>query len=138
MSWTLESLRDDNALESFVEVIPKVVASTDYSAKLLLHRLLGHDSVTIQLGYRIPRLLMTCMDKQLRAENAIAQKRAATCLSAIWSLTMMSLPGSQAPVVQNLFLSRKTLRFDEQTLKHIDAIDNEVSGISDHASGSQY
>ncbi|KAF9021747.1 hypothetical protein BDZ89DRAFT_228097 [Hymenopellis radicata] len=131
MCWTLESLRDDNALESFVEVIPKVVASTDYSAKLLLHRLLGHDSVTIRLGYRIPRLLMSCMDKQLRAENAIAQKRATTCLSAIWSLTMMSLPRSQAPVAQNLFLSRETLRFDEQTLKHIDTTGKEVSGISD-------
>ncbi|KAI3622021.1 hypothetical protein WG66_015895 [Moniliophthora roreri] len=130
--WAMESLQEDTELEPFVEVIPGVVSGFDYSAKLLLYRLLDHHDTAIRLGYRIPRLLATCAEGQMELERA--KRRAVICLSAIWSLTMMALPrqsslleaqGDTTPV----YLSRESLRFDEQTLRFIKAVNKAISGL---------
>ncbi|KAF9011045.1 hypothetical protein BDQ17DRAFT_861489 [Cyathus striatus] len=112
MCWTINSLRTTHELEPFVEVIPNVVVGLDYSSKLLLHRLLHHEDIAIRLGYRIPQLLASCANGVL--EDNVASKRAITCLAAIWSLMMMSIPTvgdttySPSP--------RSGLPFDENTL----------------------
>lgn len=130
MCWAIELLRVDNELEPFIEVIPNVVACTDLSAKLLLYRLLNHDAVTVRLGYRIQRLLVTCTQGELAP--ARAQKRATMCLSAIWSLTMMSLPASPA-TTSTAYRSRETLHFDEQTLKYINLVQSGIPSVSDYS-----
>jgi len=109
MCWTLDALREDNELEPFIEVIPSVVSGHDYSAKLLMDNLLNHHDVTIKLGYRLPRLLATCMGGLL--DPSITQKRAITCLKAMWSLTMLSMPKAQ-----HITSSRESLKFKEDTL----------------------
>ncbi|SJL06421.1 uncharacterized protein ARMOST_09758 [Armillaria ostoyae] len=131
MCWAIELLRVDSELEPFIEVIPNVVACTDLSAKLLLYRLLNHDAVTIRLGYRIQRLLVTCTQGELAP--ATAQKRAITCLSAIWSLTMMSLPASPVTTTSTAYRSRETLHFDEQTLKYINLMQSGIPSVSDYS-----
>ncbi|KAK7058641.1 embryonic skeletal system development [Paramarasmius palmivorus] len=134
--WAMESLQEDTELEPFVEVIPGVVSGFDYSAKLLLYRLLDHHDIAIRLGYRIPRLLASCAEGQIEMERA--RRRAVICLSAIWWLTMMDLP-RQSSVLEGqsantapVYLSRETLRFDEQTLRFIKAVRKAVSGLGDH------
>ncbi|KAK0466288.1 uncharacterized protein EV420DRAFT_1636870 [Desarmillaria tabescens] len=131
MCWAIELLRVDNELEPFIEVIPNVVACSDLSAKLLLYRLLNHDAVTIRLGYRIQRLLVTCTQSELAP--ATVQKRAITCLSAIWSLTMMSLPASPVTTTSATYRSRETLHFDEQTLKYINLVQSSIPSVSDYS-----
>lgn len=133
MSWTLKTLREDGELEAFVEVIPRVVAGFDYSAKLLLHKLLHHHDISVRLGHRIPRLLISCTGGVL--DPTVAQRRATTCLAAIWSLNMMSVhtDSSQpsAPV-----LSRDTLRFDEFTLRDMQAVKNDIPGVAEYATSA--
>lgn len=132
MCWTMASLRDSSELEPFVEVIPKVVAGYDYSAKLLLHKLLHHNDTSVRLGHRIRRLLVTCMHG--RMEPIAAQKRATTCLSAIWSLTMMSVPvsdGFQATI--DILQTRDALRFDEHTLKDVREVKNNNPAVAGYA-----
>ncbi|KAK0199060.1 hypothetical protein F5146DRAFT_118605 [Armillaria mellea] len=131
MCWAIELLRVDSELEPFVEVIPNVVACTDLSAKLLLYRLLNHDAVTIRLGYRIQRLLVTCTQGELAPTTA--QKRAITCLNAIWSLTMMSLPASPVTATSTTYRSRETLHFDEQTLKYMNLVQSGIPSVSDYS-----
>ncbi|KAJ3509696.1 hypothetical protein NLJ89_g5081 [Agrocybe chaxingu] len=111
MCWTLNSLREDNEFEPFVEVIPSVVSGFDYSAKWLLETLLHHNDISIKLGYRIPRLLASCTTGLL--DPSIAHKRAITCLKAIWSLTMLSMPKPAAASQPSSY--RETLKFREDT-----------------------
>jgi len=126
MCWTMESLREDSELEPFVEVIPKVVSGYDYSAKLLLHKLLDHEKISARLGYRLPRLLMTCAGGLL--DQSLSQKRATTCLTAIWSLSMMSLAVADAPLT-SLF----KVRFGEPTLKNVETIKNDIPAVANYA-----
>ncbi|KAK7468657.1 hypothetical protein VKT23_003161 [Stygiomarasmius scandens] len=148
MCWVMDRLQEDSEFEPFVEFIPEVVAGFDYSAKLLIHRLLnhGHDAQTQnrdnnlqRLDYRISSLLQSCMvvqspkynrsndHRQLHPiqDKEIIYRRTETCLKAIWSLTMMSpLPISgQAPTV---YLSRKEIRFDERTLNLIHILRRDI------------
>lgn len=129
MCWTISSLREDCEFESFVQVIPSVVSGFDYSAKLLLHNLLHHHDIAIKLGYRIPRLLMTCTTGFLTP--LVCEKRALTCLKAIWSLTMLSMPDKAA------FLDfRKQLRFDKDTLHLLNVIKKEMPTVRDYVSST--
>jgi len=148
MCWVMDRLQEDSEFEPFVEFIPEVVAGFDYSAKLLIHRLLnhGHDAQTQnrdknlqRLDYRISSLLQSCIvvqspkynrsndHRQLHPiqDKEIIYRRTETCLKAIWSLTMMSpLPISgQAPTV---YLSRKEIRFDERTLNLIHILRRDI------------
>ncbi|CAA7264764.1 unnamed protein product [Cyclocybe aegerita] len=109
MCWTLNSLREDNEFEPFVEVIPSVVSGFDYSAKWLLETLLHHEDISIKLGYRIPRLLASCATGLLHP--SVAHKRAITCLKAIWSLTMLSMPKPAAASQSSSY--REMLKFRE-------------------------
>ncbi|KAJ7269302.1 hypothetical protein B0H12DRAFT_31631 [Mycena haematopus] len=127
MRWTLSTLREDSELEPFLGFIPRLVAGFDYSAKLLLHRLLNHDDPTIGLRFRIPRLLGVCAEGRLGP--VLAHDRATTCLHAIWSLAMMAVPLS-APFA---YTSRKTLAFDEETLSQIRATAVQVPSVADCA-----
>jgi hypothetical protein len=126
MRWTLSTLREDTELEPFLGFIPRLVSGFDYSAKLLLHRLLDHDP-TIGLRYRIPRLLGSCAEGRLGP--TLAHDRATTCLHAIWSLTMMVVPLS----VPFTYSSRETLAFDEKTLSEIRAVAAQVPSVADCA-----
>ncbi|KIY65976.1 hypothetical protein CYLTODRAFT_491869 [Cylindrobasidium torrendii FP15055 ss-10] len=132
MCWALGSLSDDSQLEAFIEVLPRVVACTDYSAKLLLDRLLQHDDVTVSLSYRIPRLLLTSVEKEVKVELPAAQKRAVTCLRAIWPLTMLTLPHPGAGIHR----STEMLRFERQTLDHIALLGAQLPGISQFTSSA--
>ncbi|KAF7347465.1 hypothetical protein MVEN_01502500 [Mycena venus] len=127
MRWTLSTLREDSELEPFLGFIPRLVAGFDYSAKLLLHRLLNHDDPTIGLRFRIPRLLGSCAEGRLGP--LLAHDRATTCLHAIWSLTMMTVPLS----VPFSHASRATLAFDETTLSTIRAVAAQVPSVADCA-----
>ncbi|KAK0208978.1 hypothetical protein DFS33DRAFT_490285 [Desarmillaria ectypa] len=129
--WAIELLRVDSELEPFIEDVPNVVACTDLSAKLLLHRLLNHDAVTIRLGYRIQCLLVTCTQCELVPTTV--QKRAITCLSAIWSFTMMSLPALPVTTTSAAYRSWETLHFDEQTLKYINLVQSGIPSVSDYS-----
>ncbi|KAF5384970.1 hypothetical protein D9615_001160 [Tricholomella constricta] len=132
MSWTLKNLRHESEFEAFVEVIPRAVAGFDYSAKLLLHRLLYHNNLSVRLGHRVPRLLISCTGGVL--DPVVGQKRAATCLAAIWSLSMITMhTDSSETESSSPILSRATLRFDEFTLRDIQTVKQELPGISDHA-----
>ncbi|TFK41930.1 hypothetical protein BDQ12DRAFT_732689 [Crucibulum laeve] len=111
MSWAIKALREDSELEPFIEVIPNVASGADYSSKRLLLRLLHHQDVNIRLDYRIPQLLATCNSGVLDA--ALSQKRAVTCLTAIWSITMISMPNEINLVSDS---ARSILRFSEDTL----------------------
>ncbi|RDB28602.1 hypothetical protein Hypma_015969 [Hypsizygus marmoreus] len=130
MSWTLKNLREDVELEAFVEVIPRVVAGFDYSAKLLLHKLLYHDDIAVRLGHRIPRLLISCTGGVL--DPLHGQKRATTCLAAIWSLNMMATHTDSAQSSSSI-LSQKTLRFDQFTLRDIRTVKIELPGVEEYA-----
>ncbi|KAJ6520261.1 hypothetical protein C8R45DRAFT_853829 [Mycena sanguinolenta] len=127
MRWTLSTLHEDGELEPFLSFVPRLVSGFDYSAKLLLHRLLNHDDPTIGLRFRIPRLLEPCAEGRL--SPLLAHDRATTCLHAIWSLTMMTVPLS-APFS---YASRKTLAFDEETLSQIRAATVQVPSVTDCA-----
>ncbi|KAJ7897356.1 hypothetical protein B0H14DRAFT_2677929 [Mycena olivaceomarginata] len=127
MRWTLSTLREDSELEPFLGFIPRLVAGFDYSAKLLLHRLLNHDDPTIGLRFRIPRLLAVCAEGRLGP--VLAHDRATTCLHAIWSLTMMTVPLSE-PFA---YSSRETLAFGEGTLSQILAAAAQVPSVADCA-----
>ncbi|KAK7063855.1 hypothetical protein R3P38DRAFT_2593705 [Favolaschia claudopus] len=127
MHWTMSTLREDSELEPFLGFVPRLVAGFDYSAKLLLHRLLNHDDPTIGLRYRIPRLLSECAEGRL--QPVLAHDRATTCLHAIWSLTMLTVPLSEP----FSYTSRDTLSFDENTLSHIHAAAEQVPSIADCA-----
>ncbi|KAF7337614.1 hypothetical protein MSAN_02234700 [Mycena sanguinolenta] len=127
MRWALSTLHEDGELEPFLSFIPRLVTGFDYSAKLLLHRLLNHDDPTIGLRFRIPRLLDLCAEGRL--SPLVAHDRATTCLHAIWSLTMMTVPLS-APFS---YTSRKTLAFDEKTLSQIRATTVQVPSVADCA-----
>lgn len=125
MCWTLNALREDNEFEPFVEVIPSVVSGFDYSAKWLMDSLMHHDDISIKLGHRIPGLLATCIT--IRSHDPItAQKRAVTCLKAIWSLTMLSLP--KTTTFQNPRLLQ-TLRFKEDTFDLLANIRSAVPSV---------
>ncbi|GLB35749.1 hypothetical protein LshimejAT787_0300370 [Lyophyllum shimeji] len=130
MTWTLENLRHESEFEAFVEVIPRVVAGFDYSAKLLLHRLFHHPNLAVRLGHRIPRLLISCTGGIL--DPVVCQKRAAACLAAIWSLSMMAVPtGSDSSSPDS-----STLRFDEFTLRDIHTVKAGMPGIKGYAISS--
>ncbi|KAF9469699.1 hypothetical protein BDZ94DRAFT_1328504 [Collybia nuda] len=132
MIWTLKSLREDHEFEPFVEVIPKVVAGFDYSAKILLRKLLYHDDLSVKLSHRIPRLLVTCTGGIL--DTVLSQKRASTCLAAIWSLSMLSMHTDSSESGSGFFfLSHKTVRFDEYTLRDIKTVKRDVSAVADYA-----
>jgi hypothetical protein len=130
MCWTISGLREDCEFESFVQVIPGVVSGFDYSAKLLMHNLLHHHDIAIKLGYRIPRLLMTCTTGFLTP--LVCEKRALTCLKAIWSLTMLSMPTDKAAFLD----FRKQLRFDKDTLHLLNVIKKEIPTIRDYVSSA--
>lgn len=130
MCWTISSLREDCEFEFFVQVIPSVVSGFDYSAKLLLHNLLHHHDIAIKLGYRIPRLLMSCTTGFLTP--LVCEKRALTCLKAIWSLTMLSMPTDKASFLE----SRKQLRFDKDTLHLLNVIKKEMPTVRDYVSST--
>ncbi|KAF8204313.1 hypothetical protein K438DRAFT_1715981 [Mycena galopus ATCC 62051] len=127
MHWTLSTLREDSELEPFLGFIPRLVAGFDYSAKLLLRRLLNHDDPTIGLRFRIPRLLGLCAEGRLGP--LLAHDRATTCLHAMWSLTMMVVPLS-AP---STHISCETLAFDEDTIGQIRAAAVHVPSVADCA-----
>ncbi|KAJ7116785.1 hypothetical protein C8R43DRAFT_1038045 [Mycena crocata] len=127
MRWTLSTLREDSELEPFLGFIPQLVSGFDYSAKLLLHKLLNHSDPTIGLRYRIPRLLGTCAEGHLGP--TVAHSLSTTCLQSIWSLTMMAVPLS----VAFTHSSRETLAFDEETLNHIRAVKTQVPSVADCA-----
>ncbi|KAJ7024341.1 hypothetical protein C8F04DRAFT_1239666 [Mycena alexandri] len=127
MCWTLSTLREDRELEPFLGFIPQLVSGFDYSAKLLLHKLLTHGDPTIGLRYRIPPLLGSCAEGRLAP--ALAHGRATTCLHAIWSLTMMVVPLS----VPFAYASRETLAFGEETLTQIQAAAAQVPSVADCA-----
>jgi hypothetical protein len=127
MRWTLSTLREDSELEPFLGFVPQLVSGFDYSAKLLLHKLLNHQDLSIGLQYRIPRLLGSCAEGNL--SPALAHTRSTTCLHAIWSLTMMAVPLS-APFTPS---SRETLAFDEETLNHIRAAKTQVPSVAGSA-----
>jgi hypothetical protein len=86
LSWTLESLTDDNEFETFIEGIPEFLQVKRDSSLRIMKTLLN-DRTTIQLGTRIARLLDTC-----RKDGGVAvesrRKRAITCLRALWALGM--------------------------------------------------
>jgi hypothetical protein len=128
MCWTLKSLRGDTELEPFIEVIPQVVSGFDYSAKHLLRMLLHCDDPSVRLDHRISRLLITCSGGRLGP--SAGQKRATTCLAAIWSLTMMSImsgPYSSPPSP-----SSPARRFDERTLKDMVLVKIAIPGAADY------
>ncbi|KAF8224662.1 hypothetical protein L208DRAFT_472877 [Tricholoma matsutake] len=125
MCWTLKALRGSTEFEPFIEVIPQVVAGFDYSEKLLLHKLLHYDDISVRLDHRISRLLLTCSGGLL--EPFVGQKRATTCLTAIWSLTMMSITSSPSPP------SSRTLCFDERTIQDMRLVSHAVPGVADYA-----
>lgn len=125
MCWTLSSLREDNEFEPFVEVIPAVVSGFDYSAKWLMDCLTKHDDITIKLGHRIPGLLVTCNAQVL--DPAMAQKRAITCIKAMWSLTMLSMPNPAEP--QDPLSFRGKLVFKEDTFGLIERVQNRIPSI---------
>ncbi|KAJ7109776.1 hypothetical protein C8R44DRAFT_712229 [Mycena epipterygia] len=127
MRWALSTLREDSELEPFLGYIPQLVSGFDYSAKLLLHKLLNHADPTIGLQYRIPRLLGLCAEGNITP--AYAHSRSTTCLHAIWSLTMMTVPLS----IPFIYSSRETLAFDEETLKHIRAAKTQIPSVADSA-----
>ncbi|KAF7302997.1 hypothetical protein MKEN_01262600 [Mycena kentingensis (nom. inval.)] len=127
MRWTLSNLREDEELEEFLDFVPQMISSIDYSAKLLLHQLLHDRDLSISLRYRIPRLLRTCGDGNMSARAT--HKRAATCLHAIWALGMMAVPVSVALAEP----SRAMLPFDEKTLIDIRSKKDQNPGISDVA-----
>jgi hypothetical protein len=126
MCWTLKALREDTELEPFIEVIPQVVAGSDYSGKLLLHNLLHFDDLSVRLDHRITRLLLTCSGSLL--EPSVCQKRATTCLAAIWSLTMMSIISGPSSSPRS-----RALRFDEHTLRDMTVVKVAVPGAADYA-----
>lgn len=135
MTWTLKSLREAHELEPFVEVIPKVVSGFDYSAKVLLRKLLYHDDLSVKLSHRILRLLMTCTGGIL--DPILSQKRASTCLAAVWSLSMLSMHTDSSESSSGTpFLSRDTLRFDEYTLQDIKTTQRDVPTVADYATST--
>ncbi|KJA28614.1 hypothetical protein HYPSUDRAFT_34059 [Hypholoma sublateritium FD-334 SS-4] len=125
MCWTLSSLREDNEFEPFVEVIPAVVSGFDYSAKWLMDCLTKHDDIAIKLGHRIPGLLVTCNAQVL--DPATAQKRAITCIKAMWSLTMLSMPNPAA--AQDPLSFRGKLVFKEDTFGLIERVQNRIPSV---------
>ncbi|KAJ7603048.1 hypothetical protein FB45DRAFT_153536 [Roridomyces roridus] len=127
MRWTMLTLREDSDLDPLLGFIPRVVSGFDYSYKLLLHRLLNHDDPTIGLRYRIPPLLGICAEGRL--SPSLAQSRSRTCLHAIWSLTLMTVPLS----IPFTYASRKTLPFDETTLRHIRNAKRHIPAVADSA-----
>ena len=132
MCWTLDALREDSELESFVEVIPSVISWNDYSAKLLMDNLLIHHDININLGYRLPRLLATCSGGLL--DPPIAQKRAITCLKAMWSLTMLSMPKPQHMQVTS---SRGSLKFREDTLSLLYNVEKSLPLVEGYISSTR-
>ncbi|KAG6846081.1 hypothetical protein H0H87_006445 [Tephrocybe sp. NHM501043] len=130
MTWSLKNLRHESEFQSFLENIPQVVAGHDYSAKLLLSRLLYHKDPSARLGHRIPRLLISCTGGVL--DTAVAQKRAATCLAAIWSLSMMAVHTDpwETPMPAP---SDEKRRFDDFTLRDIETVRIEIPAIADYA-----
>ena len=125
MCWTLSSLREDNEFEPFVEVIPAVVSGFDYSAKWLIDCLTKHDDITIRLGHRIPGLLVTCNTQVL--DLVMAQKRAITCIKAMWSLTMLSMPNPVAP--QDPLALKGKLVFKEDTFGLIERVQSRIPSV---------
>lgn len=125
MCWTLSSLREDSEFEPFVEVIPTVIAGFDYSAKWLMDCLMKHEDISIKLGYRIPGLLATCNAQTL--EPAAAHKRAVTCLKAMWSLTMLSIPNPTA--AHRSPSLRANLVFKEDTFDLIARVQQSIPSI---------
>jgi Family of unknown function (DUF6535) len=128
MCWTLKALRDDTELEAFIEMIPQVVAGFDYSAKLLLYKLLCYDDFSVRLDHRISRLLLTCAGGLLG--RSVSQKRATTCLAAIWSLTIMSIVSGSSSI--SSISSSRALRFGEQTLRDMAVVKVTVPGAADY------
>ncbi|KAJ7150302.1 hypothetical protein C8R46DRAFT_1124555 [Mycena filopes] len=130
MCWTLSTLREDRELEPFLGFIPQLVSGFDYSAKLLVHKLLSHADPAIGLRYRIPRLLGSCAEGRLGLP--LAHTRATTCLQAIWSLTMMAVPLA----VPFAYASRATLAFGEETLMQIQAAAAQIPSVADCAASA--
>ncbi|KAJ4485633.1 hypothetical protein J3R30DRAFT_3816411 [Lentinula aciculospora] len=131
--WTLEYSPDDSTLELFASIIPDVVAGIDYSAKLLCRRLLDRDDPSMRLGFRLTQLLSSCT-----TDSTWAKRRCVTTLSAIWSLTMMSLPIPNTPYRQpqlsvEPFVTREMLRFDEHTLRFIELIQKHIPDASSYS-----
>lgn len=132
MCWTLYALREDKELEPFIEVIPNVVSGYDYSAKLLMDNLLNHHDIAIKLGYRLPRLLATCTGGHL--DPSIAQIRAITCLKAMWSLTMLSMPKAQHIEATS---SQKSPKFKEDTLALLYNVEKALPLVEEYVSSAR-
>ncbi|KAF9055895.1 hypothetical protein BJ165DRAFT_455604 [Panaeolus papilionaceus] len=128
MEWTLSNLREDAELEAFVQVIPSIVSGFDYSAKLLMEKLLTHNDIAIRLPHQIPRLLVTCSTGLL--EPSVAKARAVTCLKAIWSLTMLSIPKSRDISHSDPVLFRSQMKFKEDTFDLLFNVSQVVEGIN--------
>ncbi|KAJ3922053.1 hypothetical protein F5877DRAFT_64401 [Lentinula edodes] len=130
--WTLEYSPDDSTLELFASIVPDVVAGLDYSAKLLCRRLLDRNDPSMRLGFRLTRLLANC---NIDSSSAWTKRRCISTLSAIWSLTMMTLPMPHTPYSQPdlpPLVTRGMLRFDEHTLRTIEMIQRYIPGASPH------
>ncbi|KAJ4468548.1 hypothetical protein C8R41DRAFT_889912 [Lentinula lateritia] len=130
--WTLEYSPDDSTLELFASIVPDVVAGLDYSAKLLCRRLLDRNDPSMRLGFRLTRLLANC---NIDSSSAWAKRRCISTLSAIWSLTMMTLPMPHTPYSQpdlQPLVTRGMLRFDEHTLRTIEIIQRYIPDASPH------
>ncbi|KAJ3936415.1 MAG: hypothetical protein NXY57DRAFT_226616 [Lentinula lateritia] len=130
--WTLEYSPDDSTLELFASIVPDVVAGLDYSAKLLCRRLLDRNDPSMRLGFRLTRLLANC---SIDSSSAWTKRRCISTLSAIWSLTMMTLPMPHTPYSQpdlQPLVTRGMLRFDEHTLRTIEMIQRYIPDASPH------
>ena len=87
LRWTLESLTDDTELEPFIEGIPGFVVSRDLSrrdADDILHMVFSE----FYLSFRIEQLFQSC--NQI-LEPLRRQKRRVACLSALWTVTSLSV-----------------------------------------------
>ncbi|KAF8167459.1 hypothetical protein B0H34DRAFT_792182 [Crassisporium funariophilum] len=131
MCWTLSALREDSEFEPFVNVIPSVISGYDYSAKLLMDNLLNHTDIHLRLGYRLPRLLATCVGGLV--EPSVAHNRATTCLKAMWSLTMLSMPKINASDPASF---RANVKFKEDTFDLLRNVESAVPSVEDYTSSA--
>lgn len=132
MVWTLEYSPDDNTLELFSSIVPDVVGGFDYSAKLLCLRLLHRADPTMRLSFRLTRLLVSCTGGEL--DRNIAKRRSVSTLSAIWALSMMALPTTLNDEGRSSVPTSDIIRFDEQTLRHIEKVPRYIPDASTYCS----
>ncbi|KAF8910033.1 hypothetical protein CPB84DRAFT_1764420 [Gymnopilus junonius] len=127
MCWSISALRKAHEIESFIEVIPAVISGLDYSAKWLMDALMHHDDISVNLGFRLPRILATCVGRQL--DPIVAERRAITCLKSIWSLTMLSIP---KPSGSEPTPYRRNLKFKEDAFDLFRAVQAYLPAVKDY------